>query len=217
MVTTAFNLQHSNICRGSRHINMTEQSDKRYYIEQNRLPKDFPTNLQPPEFWQSLGRTVGTFGFLEEVLAKAIFALTGTRPYKECDVEQAYREWLPILEKSLSDQLGGLINTHEKAIRNHPDSNKNNITTLLDDLRQASKVRNVLCHGSWRAPNNEGKSLPFFVNTKKEIFDTEVDGSFLNQVQEHAACLACAVIDTVTQMGFQFPGSNGLGVEIWKR
>ena len=198
-------------------IDMTRESDKKCIINQNMLPDNFPTHLHQPEFWQSLGRAVATFGFLEEVLTKAIFAFTGTRPYQECDIEIAYKKWLPMLDKSLSDQLGGLIDTYGKAVREHPDFNVDNITTLLDDLRKASRVRNVLCHGSWRLPNDAGKSLPFFVNRQNEIFDTEIDCSYLDQVQEHAACLACAVIDTVTIMGFQFPGSNGPGVKIWDR
>lgn len=196
---------------------MTKKSDKKYIIDQSKLPDNFPTHLHLPEFWQSLGRAVATFGFLEEVLTKAIFVFSGTRPYEECDIEKAYMEWLPMLEKSLSDQLGGLIETYGKTVREHPDSNVDYISTLLDDLRKASRIRNVLCHGSWRPPNDAGESLPFFVNRQNEIFDTKVDCSFLGQVQEHTACLAFAVIDTVTIMGFQFPGSDDPGVNIWKR
>ena len=35
-----------------------------------------------PQFWEQLGRTVATYGFLEEVLGKAIFAFTATRNYE---------------------------------------------------------------------------------------------------------------------------------------
>jgi len=43
-----------------------------------------------------------------------------------------------------------------------------------------------------------------------------MDREFIDQVQRHTANLACAVINTVTQMGWQFPGSQGPGKTIWK-
>jgi hypothetical protein len=49
-----------------------------------------------------------------------------------------------------------------------------NLDKLLNDLRDASKVRNVLCHGSWRKHDHNGASIPFFVNRQQEIFDTAV-------------------------------------------
>ncbi len=194
---------------------MAKNDIHRFVIAQEQLPENFPTHRHQSEFWESLGRAVGTFGFLEEVLGKAIFALSGTRPYKEDEIKSAYENWLPKLERALYDQLGGLINSFGKAVREHPKSTINNLDELLMDLKAAAKMRNVLCHGSWRSPDNSGASLPFFVNRQIEIFDKKVDCAFLNQVQMHAASLACTVINTVTHMGFQFPGSSGPGVEIW--
>ena len=66
-----------------------------YYIDQNGLPDRFPTHRHDAAFWESLGRAVATFGFLEEILGKAIFSFTGTRCYGEAEIQQAYTEWLP--------------------------------------------------------------------------------------------------------------------------
>lgn len=194
---------------------MNENDINRFVIAQEQLPEKFPTHRHQSAFWESLGRAVGTFGFLEEVLGKAIFALSGTRPYEEDEIKSAYEKWLPKLERSLYDQLGGLIDSFGKAVREHPKSTINNLDELLMDLKEASKMRNVLCHGSWQSPDDSGASLPLFVNRQMEIFDTKVDCAFLNQVQMHVSSLACGVINTVTHMGFQFPGSSGPGVEIW--
>ena len=46
-------------------------------IAVDRLPVDFPTQCHTPAFWEALGRTVATFGSLEEALGKAILAFTG--------------------------------------------------------------------------------------------------------------------------------------------
>ena len=193
---------------------MSTKPRNSYVVDQNALPDKFPTHAHDAAFWESLGRTIATFGFLEEVLSKAIFAFTATRPYEEHEIQQAYLDWLPILEHALMDQLGNLITTYEKAVQDNPTAKIENLDELVKDLREASKIRNVLCHGSWGIPNANGASLPFFVNRKKEIFDTAIDCQFLDQVQQSVTELACVVINTVTHMGFQFPGSNGPGKPI---
>jgi hypothetical protein len=106
------------------------------------LPPLFPTHLHSPEFWEQLGRTVATFGCLEEVLGKAIFALTGTVPYDEAERQGAFERWLPTLERALTDPLGGLIESYGKAYHDHPDDAFGNSDDLLDELRRASAIRN---------------------------------------------------------------------------
>jgi hypothetical protein len=187
----------------------------RYIVNQSELPEQFPTHKHASAFWESLGRAVATFGFLEETLTKAIFSFTATKPYDESEIEQAFKEWVPKLERSLSDTLGSLIDTYGKAVREHPDSTITNLEDLLNDLREASRLRNVLCHGSWKMPNSDGASIPFFVNRQNEIFQTPIDQAFINQVQKAAIGLACQVINTVTHMGWQFPSSAGPGRAIW--
>lgn len=188
-----------------------------YVITRSALPAQFPTQAHDSVFWESLGRVVATFGFLEEVLAKAIFSFTATTPYPSEEIDDVFAQWVPKLERALSDPLGGLIDSYGKAVRDNPHATISNLDSLLDDLRDASYLRNVLCHGSWRTPDSDGRSTPFFINRKQECFDTAIDASFLNQVQKHCTELICTVIDTVTHMGWQFPGSTGPGEVIWSK
>lgn len=188
----------------------------RHIIDLETLPGMFPTHTHEPMFWESLGRAVGTFGFLEETLGKAIFAFTATKPYTEEEIQSAYENWLPKLQSALSDQLLNLIESYGKAVREHPGATINNLNELLDQLKKAAKIRNVICHGSWRSPNAEGASVPFFVNRRQELFETAIDIPFLLQLQKHVSELICTVIDTVTHMGLQFPGSQGPGTVIWE-
>ena len=187
----------------------------RFVVDHRGVPEQFPTHAHESQFWEALGRCVATFGFLEEALGKAIFSFAATRSYSEDEIQQAYAEWLTKLEHALTDQLGSLINNFGKAVRDHPMATISNLDALLDDLRKASALRNVICHGSWRMPNADRASIPFFVNRQKEVFETAIDRQFLVQLQKHAADLVCAVINTVTHMGWQFPGSNGPGKVIW--
>ena len=131
---------------------------------------------------------------------KAIFAFTATTNYSEDKIEEAYAQWLPKLERSLSDQLGGLIDTYGKAVRDNSKATIKNLDGLLSDLREASKLRNVLCHGSWRTPDKNGASTPFFVNRQKKRFETSIDISFLKQVQKHTTELRVIVKSGVQDM-----------------
>ncbi|GAP99747.1 hypothetical protein [Leptolyngbya sp. NIES-2104] len=195
---------------------MNDAKPTQYQVNQKGLPDNFPTHAHDSAFWESLGRTVATFGFLEEILGKAIFAFTATRTYEDNEIDQAYSEWLPKLERALVDPLGNLIDTYGKAVRDNSSAVIENFDKLLEDLRNASQLRNILCHGSWRPPDANGASIPFFVNRQKQIVDTAMDRQFIDQVQQNTVSLICAVIDTVTQMGWQFPGSVGPGKIIWE-
>ncbi len=193
-----------------------EEPISRTIINRASLPKMFPTQRHEPEFWEQLGRTIATFGFLEEVLGKAIFAFTATHRYTDDEIEAAYSAWPTKLERALTDQLTNLAESYGKVTREHSDISTKNAAVLVEEIKAAAIIRNVLCHGSWRVPDATGASIPLFVSPKKGIFETPIDLSYLQKVQAHVVELACSVIDTVTHMGWQFPGSTGPGKTIWK-
>ena len=180
------------------------------------LPEHFPTMMMPVSFWEQLGRTVATFGFLEEVLAKAIFAFTGTMPIDPEEAEVEFAKWVEKLERALSDQLNSLINTYERAVRAHPNATITNIEDLTSDLRRVATIRNVLCHGSWHFPNPSGQATPFFVNRKMEKWETPINEAYLKALRESVVGMALGVMNTVTHMGWQFPGASNPGEVIWK-
>lgn len=187
-------------------------------IDREQLPKLYPTHRHAPQFWEQLGRTIATFGFLEEVLGKAIFAFTATRRYSSwAEAEESFRQWLVTLEKALIDTLPQLADSYRASVQQHGELEVVNLDALVAGIKQASEIRNVLCHGSWRVPDGNGKSLPLFVNRRKEIFQTPIDVSFLEQTQSFVMGLACDVMDSVTLAGWQFSGSPGLGEEIWNK
>jgi hypothetical protein len=181
----------------------------------DQLPPNFPTQAHAPAFWEALGRAVATFGFLEEMLGKAIFAFTGMREIPEEQINAAYESWKLTLQHVLSDALGSLIDTYGKAVRDHDGATIENLDVLIDRLEEAARRRNVLCHGSWnKKPDAEGRSIPFFatgLGDRQRIFDTPIDIVYLQQVQRGVVELPCGVINTVTHMGWQFPGSSGPG------
>ena len=84
---------------------MNDENVSRSIIDRDKLPPLFPTHRLSPQFWEQLGRTIATYGFLEEVLGKAIFAFTATRNHRPDEIEAAFGAWLPQLERALTDQL----------------------------------------------------------------------------------------------------------------
>jgi len=183
---------------------------KPLHCDRNALPALFPTHKHSPQFWEQLGRTVATFGFLEEVLGKAIFVFTATRIYSADEIEDAVKAWVPKLEGALKDPLKSLADSYGTAVKENQNARVENVDGLIELIKDAADVRNIVCHASWRVPDAQGKSLPFFVNRRNEVVETKMDIQYLRQMQDHAAGLACTVIDTVTQMGWQFPGSGRL-------
>jgi hypothetical protein len=198
-------------------MHMAETTEpKRFVVNTDLLPPNFPTHKHPKGFWEMLGRAIATFGFLEEALGKAIFVFTGTRPIQDDEFEAELQKWLPTLKRALSDPLGGLIDSYGNAVRANSSATITNLDDLLEDLRKVAVIRNVLCHGSWREPDAQERSLPLFVNRQGEIFQTPIDIAFLQQMQLQTAELSCAVINSVTHMGYQFPGSGGPGTPLWR-
>lgn len=194
-----------------------KNQNKKYVVVIDKLPKNYPTHLHAADFWENLGRAVATYGFLEEVLKKAIFALTATQNYpSQEELEKAYAGWGSKLERTLTGQLFKLAESFgaEAKITAESAEEKDSIDMLVDKIKNANKYRNVLCHGSWNTPPESGKSTPFFINHNREIFDMAIDVSFLIQIQDHVKELACHVMNTVTSKGWQFPGSNGPGKKI---
>lgn len=184
---------------------------KRYFVDMEGLPARYPTHRHTAEFWENLGRTIATFGFLENTLARAIFSFTSKKGVAENRSEHGFKNWAQTLEHALFDPFGGLITSYADAVRADKNSNVVNIEKLIEDLRAVSIIRNVLCHSSWNTPDDQGRSIPFFVDRRMNVFDEPIDVAYLHQLQRHVAELALDVINTVTQSGWQFPGTNGPG------
>lgn len=192
-----------------------DEKPKGYVIDRDKLDADYPTHCHDPEFWEQLGRTVATFGFIEEMLGKAIYALTGAKEFDPKGDPEAFDAWIKTLEKALTDQLGGLIIAYEKALAENPRTKGTDYSALLDELKKAKDIRNALCHGSWDKPDDQGRIVPKFVNRKLMIFETPVGVGFLKQARSALRHLICDILDSVTSVGYQFPGSGSPGEQLW--
>ena len=188
----------------------------REIIDRERLPKMFPTHRHDPEFWEYLGRAIASFGFLEDTLKKAYLVFSGTTPIAPEEAEEAVEKWGIKVEKVMTMQLWNLAKEFEDAATANPSRSTENVGELVADIKKATELRNILCHGTWMLPDNEGKSLPRFSKKDRATgkivqFSDNIGIEYLSQVQAHVTDLICSVVDTITHMGYQFPGGAGPG------
>ena len=186
-----------------------------HVIDRDKFDPDFPIQFQSSKFWEELGRTVASFGFLEEMLGTAIYELTGTKEFDPAGDPDAFNKWIKTLEMALTDQLGALIARYAKALSKNQRTKDNDYSNQIAELNQAKDIRNVLCHGSWGKPDGEGRTVPKFVNRKLKIFETPVDCDFLHQTRAALRHMICDILDSVTSVGYQFPGSDSPGEQLW--
>lgn len=186
---------------------------------------NFPTHAHPPDFWGELGRTVATFGFLEDVLVKAYFAITGTTSYEfptEEEAKAAVEKWGEQLALAMADTLVSLAQKYAASVRRNKTANFPEIDALEASIKKAAESRNAICHGFWGMPDSSGKSaLSYYSMPGKKVanlqkFESRIDSAWLRQLRAEALELACDVIDSVTVMGYQFPSSSGPGEPILK-
>ncbi len=191
---------------------MVKQIKDGFRLNKSSLPKNFPTHLHPSNFWEELGRTIGAFGFLENTLARAIYAFTGTKEKEmaESEVQAALESWYKKLEKSLLDPLSNLIDVYAKSVKEHDLSDIDRFGNFIIELRKITVFRNVLCHGAWLEPSDEqGGSIPLFAHPKKGVWETRIDVKMLICIRKAVSDHAIFIMDSVHQLGFQFPGTVG--------
>lgn len=180
-------------------------------IVRDKLHEHYPTHRHTSEFWEELGRTIATFGFLEEMLKKATYAFASITPCSEEEYESKNMEFEKQLVRIVSGSLSKLIDEYDKTVRKHPDANTDNLDDLIKYLRKGTEFRNMLCHSSWGPPNENGASVPFFVNSRNEKFNSPIDVEFLRKIRLCVVELICDVRDSITLMGWNFPGGHDMG------
>jgi hypothetical protein len=180
----------------------------------------FPTHTHSSEFCEWLGRAVMTFGFLEEILKRSIFLYEYTNKYPENYSQSEFENYLEKLnndmESMLSSTLGGrsgLIQRYKKCFEQRID-----LTTPEEIIKDLDKYkeewRNVLGHGSWGLPDEEGSSIPFFFKRGDKVkpgakkFETPININDLKKVQLDIAQLAMYIANLASQQtGYKFPGA----------
>ncbi|TXK94419.1 hypothetical protein BMR11_15210 [Methylococcaceae bacterium CS5] len=178
-------------------------------IDKEKIHKGYPTHKHQADFWEHLGRTVATFGYLEATLVKGIYVFeVMTKRDKKVNNEKDLKDsedWNNKLNSSLLNNMslpfGELVKKYHNLANNNSLINKDDVIKEgLDGLDEIVKYRNLLCHAAWGLPNKEGKSLAIYVNNdeEKSYLETPIGTEFLQQIQKHTAELICLVMEIST-------------------
>lgn len=189
-------------------------------VDRARLPEGWPTNHGEPAFWEELGRTVATFAHLEDVLARAHFALAGSIGFADFrEARASYRKREKAFEQSLTDPLDRLAKKLERVFNDDervPDDCAADVLARLDRLRT---WRNALSHGAWQSFEDDGSiTLRFFRRRKgddgPEQLNSRLTLEYIASIRAEVVHLTVDIVDIVSAAGVRFPGTELPGVDV---
>lgn len=133
-------------------------------------------HVLPAALAAELGWTIASFGHLEDMLKRAIFALDRDRLSGGIR-ERDFRDWLRRMDHVAADSLGTLIERLGRTMtrEGRPDAD------LLAALDEIKGWRNLLCHAAWREEGDGWQ--PVFANTRGEVFDGTLSAADLAAIR----------------------------------
>lgn len=151
----------------------------------------------PDEMAAALGHAVAAFGFLEEALKRAIFSLTRKGLGQDAQ-DHALEAWLRRMEEIADDTLGTLIDSFLAAARRSEGVELGALPPTLTDLW---RMRNLLCHASWRPGARPGMWHPTFINTRGERHPHDMGAEDVLQVRDRTLQAARQVVSVMRRTG----------------
>lgn len=151
----------------------------------------------PADFAAGLGQCVANFGWLEEILKRAIFALDRAKLADDL-TPQELQVWLTRIGALADDSMGTLIEQLDAAMRRY--AGLRDRSSITDGLMDMKRHRNLLCHASWR-PADGGRWHPAFVNSKGVIFDQALGLDDLDRIRSDTIAIGQRVIGVMRATG----------------
>ena len=131
----------------------------------------------PAALAAEIGWTIASFGHLEDMLKRVIFALDRHR-LPGAIRESEYRGWLKRMDHVAADSMGTLIERLDQTLAREGLADPD----LIGQLDEVKTWRNLLCHAAWQ-PGDEGWE-PRFANTKGEVFKGTLDAADVEAIRE---------------------------------
>ena len=177
--------------------------------------EDAPVHDPSSLFWEEIGRTVATFGMLEDLLPRALYKITGHQTVDvEGDAEQQVKEWCAALIRNMSDTLGGLAHTLGAAWTERDGELQPDNAEMVKEIASLAKARNRVCHGAYQdfmAPDiarvTDNRSYPEHDKTIREA-----DAMSALQDFRFRTVAVIAALRTEVRVRYEsgFPGANDL-------
>ena len=152
----------------------------------------------PGDFAQALGQTIASFGWLEEIIKRTIYALDRARLADDLTHDELQTS-LTHMGNIADDSMGTLIEQLDAAMRRHPGLHER--TPITDRLAEIKQQRNLLCHASWRPTAEKGRWHPAFVNTGGKVFDRSFTAEELESIRQATVDIGTRVLRVMRATG----------------
>ena len=174
---------------------------------------NWPTHHGSAAFWEELGRTVATFGMLEDTLGMALCVVTGQEPAAEGEaLQRQLNEWAERVLRNLKRALCPLANQMEAAWATREGGLTENQAAIIAEDKALAKERNRLCHGAWIAFGRGDEGTVRYFPRKDETRGGHLKTRSLQalaETRERVAGVTKAVIaDTEALTNRPFPGKG---------
>ncbi|UXU74237.1 MULTISPECIES: hypothetical protein [unclassified Paracoccus (in: a-proteobacteria)] len=154
----------------------------------------------PADFAAELGQCVASFGWLEEIIKRTIYALDRARLADDL-TEQELRHWLTHIGGIADDSMGTLIDQLDAAMRRHPGLRQRD--RITERLAAARLKRNLLCHASWRPTEDRGRWHPAFVDNRGQVHKDDMWIDDLRAIRAETVDLGQEVLRVMRATGLQ--------------
>ena len=165
--------------------------------------------------WEGIGRTVATFGMLEDLFPRALYIITGHQRVDDTeDAKKQVEDWCADLIRNMSDTLGGLAHSLEAAWQErdgglHPEN-----VEIVQDIQALAKIRNRVCHAAYQdymSPNiarmSDGPNDAAADNTAREA---DAIGALEDARIRVVTAIAALRTEVRVRYHSRFPGANDL-------
>ena len=182
-----------------------------FTIDKAKLPKDWPTHNGSTEFWKELGRTVATFGFLENFMRRALFATVWSRRCNFSSVEEAkakVRETEEKSRRSLTASFHRLIEELAQELQGDPRFPQEESAEIVRQLKDIKLYRNVICHAAWVNFDSNCSAHPVYcqrAGNEVEAFDGPMSVKEMADIRDVAADIASWLALVERTVRYQFP------------
>ena len=181
-------------------------------------PPNWPTHRGSEALWEELGRTVASFGMLEDTLARAHFHMTGQQQLVEgVDPKEQLDAWAARLLRGLTEPLKPLADRLEAAWKALDGELSDRRAEIAQEIRMLADERNRLCHGAWIAFDEPDRGTVRYFPRK---FDVGSDYLAARSVQDLTrirsrvvAIIEDVIVDTEARSGCPFPGRASIRPE----
>ena len=161
-------------------------------------PPNWPTHKGCEALWEELGRTVATFGMLEDTLARAYFHITGQQePIEGVDPKEQLEAWAADLTGRLPETLKPLADRMKAAWKALDGELTEGRAAMANEIKVLADERNRLCHGAWIAFEHPDRGTVRYFPRNFDVGDVFLDTRSVEDIAEVRRRVTALILEII--------------------